>query len=45
MEGSFLAAILNKFIYGGWFTFLLGSLLFVVMFVCFYFTFNTKSSP
>jgi len=35
IEGSFLTANLNKFIYGGWFTFLLGSLLFVVMFVWF----------
>ncbi|MBL7137333.1 MAG: KUP/HAK/KT family potassium transporter [Bacteroidales bacterium] len=35
IEGSFLVANLNKFIYGGWFTFLLGSLLFVVMYVWF----------
>jgi len=35
LEGSFLIANLNKFIYGGWFTFLLGSLLFVVMYVWF----------
>jgi KUP system potassium uptake protein len=35
IEGSFLIANLNKFIHGGWFTFLLGSILFVVMFVWF----------
>jgi len=35
IEGSFLVANLNKFIYGGWFTFILGSLLFVVMYVWF----------
>ena len=35
IEGAFLVANLNKFIYGGWFTFLLGSLLFVVMYVWF----------
>lgn len=35
IEGSFLVANLNKFINGGWFTFLLGGLLFVVMFVWF----------
>ncbi len=35
IEGAFLVANLNKFIYGGWFTFMLGSLLFVVMYVWF----------
>lgn len=35
IEGAFLVANLNKFIYGGWFTFLLGSILFVVMYVWF----------
>lgn len=35
IEGAFLVANLNKFIYGGWFTFMLGSLLFLVMYVWF----------
>jgi KUP system potassium uptake protein len=35
IEGAFLIANLNKFIYGGWFTFILGSMLFVVMYVWF----------
>ncbi len=35
IEGSFLTANLNKFVHGGWFTFILGSLLFVVMYVWF----------
>jgi KUP system potassium uptake protein len=35
IEGAFLVANLHKFIYGGWFTILLGSILFIVMYVWF----------
>lgn len=35
IEGTFFVSNLHKFIYGGWFTFLMGSLLFVVMYVWF----------
>ncbi|MDP4282558.1 MAG: KUP/HAK/KT family potassium transporter [Bacteroidota bacterium] len=35
IEGSFLIANLNKFIHGGWFTLLVGGLLFIVMWVWF----------
>jgi KUP system potassium uptake protein len=35
IEGSFLIANLNKFIHGGWFTILVGGLLFIVMWVWF----------
>jgi KUP system potassium uptake protein len=35
IEGGFLVANLNKFTHGGYFTFMLGSLLFVIMFVWF----------
>jgi len=35
IEGNFLAANLNKFMHGGWFTLLLGSLLFLIMYVWF----------
>ena len=36
IEGSFLIANLNKFMHGGWFTLLLGSLLFIIMYVWFH---------
>jgi KUP system potassium uptake protein len=36
IEGSFLVANLNKFIHGGWFTILLGGLLFIVMYIWFH---------
>jgi KUP system potassium uptake protein len=35
IEGSFLVANLNKFLHGGWFTILVGSILFIVMWVWF----------
>ncbi len=35
IEGSFLVANLNKFIHGGWFTILVGGILFIVMWVWF----------
>jgi len=35
IEGSFLVANLNKFMHGGYFTFLIGSVLFVIMYVWF----------
>jgi KUP system potassium uptake protein len=35
IEGSFLVANLNKFLHGGYFTFLLGSALFIIMYVWF----------
>lgn len=35
IEGSFLVANLNKFIHGGWFTILLGGILFIVMYIWF----------
>jgi KUP system potassium uptake protein len=36
IEGSFLMANLNKFLHGGYFTFLLGSILFIIMYVWFH---------
>jgi len=36
IEGSFLVANLNKFLHGGYFTFLLGSILFIIMYVWFH---------
>ena len=36
IEGSFLIANLNKFIHGGWFTIMIGGLLFMVMWVWFH---------
>ncbi|HTX87629.1 MAG TPA: KUP/HAK/KT family potassium transporter [Bacteroidales bacterium] len=36
IEGSFLVANLNKFVHGGWFTILAGSILFLVMWVWFH---------
>lgn len=33
IEGSFLIANLNKFMHGGWFTILVGGLLFVIMYI------------
>ena len=35
IEGSFLIANLNKFLHGGWFTILLGGVLFLIMYVWF----------
>jgi KUP system potassium uptake protein len=35
IEGSFLAANLHKFINGGWFTILVGSILFMIMYIWF----------
>lgn len=35
IEGSFLVANLNKFLHGGYFTFFLGSILFIIMYVWF----------
>ena len=35
IEGSFLVANLNKFLHGGWFTVMLGSFLFIIMYVWF----------
>jgi KUP system potassium uptake protein len=35
IEGSFLIANLNKFLHGGYFTFMLGSILFIIMYVWF----------
>lgn len=35
IEGAFLIANLNKFLHGGYFTFLIGSVLFVIMYVWF----------
>ena len=35
IEGSFLIANLNKFLHGGYFTFMIGSVLFVIMYVWF----------
>jgi len=35
IEGSFLVANLNKFMHGGWFTLMLGSFLFIIMYVWF----------
>ncbi len=35
IEGSFLVANLNKFLHGGWFTLLMGSILFLIMYVWF----------
>lgn len=35
IEGSFLIANLNKFMHGGWFTILVGGLLFLIMYVWF----------
>lgn len=36
IEGSFLTANLNKFLHGGYFTFMLGSVLFIIMYVWFH---------
>ncbi len=36
IEGSFLVANLNKFLHGGWFTIMLGGLLFMIMYVWFH---------
>jgi KUP system potassium uptake protein len=33
IEGAFLIANLNKFVHGGWFTILLGGILFIIMYV------------
>jgi KUP system potassium uptake protein len=35
IEGAFLIANLNKFLHGGYFTFMLGSILFIIMYVWF----------
>ena len=35
IEGAFLVANLNKFVHGGWFTILLGGILFIIMYVWF----------
>jgi KUP system potassium uptake protein len=36
IEGAFLTANLNKFLHGGYFTFMLGSVLFIIMYVWFH---------
>ncbi|MDP1624033.1 MAG: KUP/HAK/KT family potassium transporter [Bacteroidales bacterium] len=36
IEGTFLIANLNKFLHGGYFTFMLGSILFIIMYVWFH---------
>jgi KUP system potassium uptake protein len=35
IEGSFLVANLNKFLHGGWFTLLLGGIMFLIMYIWF----------